>query len=382
MSKSKKITNTNKEKKASPKASLSVAPKVSKNPQNMAELLQGYSWHGFKKGEIVEGIITEKSNKAIWVDVGAKTEGLILSKEMRVAKDFVGNLKVGDKIKVSIFQSENDKGYPLLSFRKTLNEFAWTDFEEKLKTGAPLKVKGKEMNKGGLVVDANGFFGFIPTSCFGAKLAGKVKDLIGRDFEAKIIEVDREKNRLILSEKEISEKGLISEQREVLGKIKVGETLEGEVASIMPFGLFIKIKGKKNLEGLLHISEISWEKIDDPSKLYKVGDKIKVKVILADAQSGKLNFSLKQLEQDPWGEIEKKYVVDAKIKGEVTRMAPFGAFVGLDKGVEGLIHISKIPAEKSLKAGDKVNCFVESVDKEGRKISLGLVLTEKPVGYK
>lgn len=364
-----------KNKKASPKASDSVVSKTVKNPQNMEDLLKGYSWHGFKKGEIVEGVITEKSNKAIWVDVGAKTEGLILSKEMRVAKDFVGNLKVGDKIKVSIFQSENDKGYPLLSFRKTLNEFAWTDFEEKLKTGAPLKVKGKEMNKGGLVVDANGFFGFIPTSCFGAKLAGKVKDLIGRDFEAKIIEVDREKNRLILSEKEISEKGLISEQREALGKIKVGETLEGEVSSIMPFGLFVKIKGKKNLEGLLHISEISWEKIDDPSKLYKVGDKIKVKVILADAQSGKLNFSLKQLEQDPWSEIEKKYVVDAKIKGEITRMAPFGAFVGLDKGVEGLIHISKIPAEKSLKAGDKVSCFVESVDKEGRKISLAASLS-------
>jgi ribosomal protein S1 len=146
--------------------------------------------------------------------------------------------------------------------------------------------------------------------------------------------------------------------------------------------LFVKIKGKKNLEGLLHISEISWEKIDDPSKLYKAGDKIKVKVILADAQSGKLNFSLKQLQEDPWGEIEKKYAVDTKIKGEVTRMVPFGAFVSLDKGVEGLIHVSKIPAEKSLKAGDKVNCFVESVDKEGRKISLGLVLTEKPVGYK
>ena len=381
MSKSKKNENQA-VKKASLKASSSVADKVSKNPQNMEELLQGYSWHGFKKGEIVEGIITEKSNKAIWVDVGAKTEGLILSKEMRVAKDFVGNLKVGDKIKVSIFQSENDKGYPLLSFRKTLNEFAWTDFEDKLKTGAPLKVKGKEMNKGGLVVDANGFFGFIPTSCFGAKFTGKIKDLIGRDFEAKIIEVDREKNRLILSEKEISEKGLISEQKEALGKIKVGETLEGEVASVMPFGLFVKIKGKKNLEGLLHISEISWEKIDDPSKLYKAGDKIKVKVILADAQSGKLNFSLKQLQEDPWGEIEKKYAVDVKIKGEVTRMVPFGAFVSLDKGVEGLIHVSKIPAEKSLKAGDKVNCFVESVDKEGRKISLGLVLTEKPVGYK
>ncbi len=370
-------------KKASKKASRSVSPKISKNPQSMDELLKGYSWHGFKKGEIVEGVITEKNNKAVWVDIGGKTDGLILTKELRVAKDFVSRLKVGDKLTVSVFQSENENGYPLLSFRKTLNNFVWGGFEEKLKTGEPIKVRGKEINKGGLVVDVNGFFGFIPTSCFGAKVAGKARDLINKTFEAKIIEVDKEKNRLILSEKEVSDKALLKAQREALGKIKISDVFEGEISGVMPFGLFVKIKINKNLvEGLVHISEISWEKVDEPSKFYKQGDKIKVKTLTVDKNTGKINFSLKQLQKDPWLEIEKNYPVDTKVKGEVIRLAPFGVFVALDKGVEALIHISKIPAEKALKVGDKVDCFVESIDKEARKMSLGLVLKEKPIGYK
>ena len=252
-----------------------------------------------------------------------------------------------------------------------------------MKTGEAIRVRGKEVNRGGLVVDVNGFFGFIPTSCFGAKVAGKIRDLINKIFEAKIIEVDREKNRLILSEKEVSEEGLIKEQKEALKKIKVGDVFKGEVTGVMPFGLFVKIKiGKYPLEGLVHISEISWEKVDEPNKFYKHGDKVEVKVLIADKKTGKVNLSLKQLQGDPWLEIEKKYAVDTRVKGKVNRLAPFGAFVTLDKGIEGLIHISKIPGEKGLKIGDKVDCFVESIDKEARKISLGLVLKEKPIGYK
>jgi len=380
--KSKKNANQATKKTSKKTEAVSTIQSTSK-AKTMDDLLKNYSWHGFKKGEVVEGIITEKNNKAVWIDIGAKTEGLILTKELRVARDFVNRLKVGDKITVSIFQPENENGYPLLSFRKTLNNFVWGEFEEKLKTGEPIKVRGKEANKGGLVVDVNGFFGFIPTSCFGAKMAGKIKDLINKSFEAKIIEVDREKNRLILSEKEVSEKALLEEQREALKKIKVGDVFEGEISGVMPFGLFVKIKvGKYPIEGLVHISEISWEKVDEPSKFYKPGDKVKVKTLLADKKTGKINFSLKQLQEDPWVKIEKDYPVDTKVKGEVVRLAPFGVFVVLDKGIEGLIHISKIPAEKALKAGDKVDCFVESIDKEARKMSLGLVLKEKPIGYK
>ena len=369
-------------KKSSPKASIQ---RSSKSPQTMEELLSqtSYRFYGFRRGEVVEGLITEKTKKAVWVDIGTKTEGLILDKEMRASKDFVEQLKIGDKVTVVIYQPENENGHPLLSFKKTLNDYLWVEFDEKLKTGEPLKVRGKEVNRGGLVVETKGIAGFIPTSCFSLSFAGNPAALINHDFEAKIIEVDKEKNRLILSEKAVSEKGLLKEQEEILKKVKVSETFDGEVTGVMPFGLFVKVKkGKNPLEGLVHISEISWEKVDDPSKFYKQKDKVKVKVLMVDKKSGKLNLSIKRLQQDPWEEIEKKYPLESKVKGEVTRLVPFGAFVNLGKGIEALIHISKIPAEKSLKVGDKVDCFVDSIDKTGRKMSLGLVLTEKPIGYK
>jgi len=397
--KSKKAPEQKQIKKASSKASVLNSSKSSLNgtrgePQTMDELLKqtNYKFYGFRRGEVVEGIITERSKKTIWVDIGTKTEGLILDKVIKAAKDFVEQLKVGDKVTVVIYQPESDNGHPLLSFKKTLNDYLWVEFDEKLKNGEPIKVRGKEINRGGLVVETKGVAGFIPTSCFSATFIGNPASLINRDFEAKIIEVDKEKNRLILSEKAVSEQGLIKEQEEILKKIKIGETFEGEVTGVMPFGLFVKVKLDQEtkkakekeipIEGLVHISEISWEKVDDPSKFYKQKDKVKVKVLIVDKKSGKLNLSIKQLQEDPWLEIEKKYPLEAKVKGEITRLAPFGAFVNLGKGVEGLIHISKIPAEKSLKAGDKVNCFVESIDKAGRKMSLGLVLMEKPIGYK
>jgi len=384
VAKSKKTSEQKQIKKASSKASA----------QTMDELLKqsAYKFYGFRRGDVIEGIVTEKTKKTIWVDIGTKTEGLILDKEIKAAKDFISKLKVGDKVTVVIYQPESDNGHPLLSFKKTLGDYLWTEFDEKLKTGEPIVVRGKEINRGGLVVEVKGVPGFVPTSCFSYQYLSNPAGLINHDFETKIIEVDKEKNRLILSEKAVSEQGLFKEQEEILKKIKVGDIFDGEITGIMPFGLFVKVKleekdkkAKKeenSVEGLVHISEISWEKVEDPSKFYKQKDKVKVKVLMVDKKSGKLNLSIKQLQEDPWVEIEKKYPIEAKVKGEITRLAPFGAFVNLGKGVEALIHISKIPAEKSLKVGDKVNCFVESIDKAGRKMSLGLVLTEKPIGYK
>ena len=386
-------TSKEKNKKSLKKASVVSASKANK-AQTMEELLKqtGYQLHGFRRGDVVEGIVSEKTKRSIWIDIGSKTEGIILEKELKTARDFVGSLKIGDKVKVTVLQPENESGQPLLSFRKTLSTFVWSDFESKLKSGQPIRVRGKEVNRGGLVVEVKGLPGFIPASCFSAKLTGRMNDLINKTFEAKLIEVDQEKNRLILSEKQVSEPELIEEQEKLLKQIKNGEIFDGEVTGVMSFGLFVKIQldDKKNdqknnkidLEGLVHISEISWEKVEDPSKFYKSKDKVKVKVLTLDKKSNKLNFSIKQLKDDPWKEIEKKYPIDKKIKGEVIRMAPFGIFVNLDKGVEGLIHISRVPAEKSIKEGDKLDCFIESIDTENRKMSLGLVLKAKPVGYK
>ncbi|MGB9706863.1 MAG: 30S ribosomal protein S1, partial [Microgenomates group bacterium] len=340
-------------------------------------------FRSWKVGDVVEGVVTEKTGRAIYLDIGGKTEGMVIDREMKATADFIKDLKVGDKVLAVVTQPENDKGQTLLSLKKAAFQKVWQEFEEKLKTGEPLKVRGVGVNKGGLIVETKGTQGFIPASQFSSSYLGEIEQLVGRDLEVKVIEVDLTKNRLIFSEKAVSEAGLLKEQEEALKKIKIGDVLKGEVSGVMPFGLFVKIKiGKILLEGLVHISEISWEKVEDPSNFYKQGEKVKVKVLGIDKRTGKLNLSIKQLFPDPWEEIEKKYPVDAKVKGKIVKLAPFGAFVNLEPGIEGLIHISKIPAEKTLKVGEKVDCFVESLDKENRRMSLGLVLKEKPVGYK
>jgi ribosomal protein S1 len=359
--------------------------KTSGEPQTMEELLAqaGEPICGWKVGDVVEGVVTEKTGRAIYLDIGGKTEGMVIDREMKAAADFIKDLKIGDKVLAVVTQPENDKGQTLLSLKKAACQKVWQEFDQHLKTGEPLKVRGVQVNKGGLIVETKGAQGFIPASQFSSDCLEKIEQLIGKEIEVKVIEVDRAKNRLIFSEKGVSQAGLLKEQAEALAKVKVGDSFSGEVSGVMPFGLFVKIKVEKILlEGLAHISEISWEKVEDPGKFYKQGDKVKVKVLGVDKKTGKLNLSIKQLLPDPWEDIEKKYPVEAKVKGRVVRIAPFGIFVNLQPGIEGLIHISKIPAEKSFKVGEKVDCFVEFLDKENRRLSLGLVLKEKPVGYK
>lgn len=377
---------------------------ASRSPQTMEELLQqtGHKLHGFKRGDEVRGVITEKTKRAVYIDINGKTEALILDREMKVFRDYIAGLEIGDEVVGIVFQPEDENGRTLLSLKKALIDSLWAEFEEKLKSGEPLKVRGTEVNKGGLVVDVKGLQGFIPSSQFSAQLASKINQLVNHQLIVKLIEVDREKNRIICSEKEISEAELLAAQGEALKKVKMGGVYEGVVTGVMPFGLFVKVDMKRakeekkgrpkkkkkeikeeiSLEGLVHISEISWEKVDDAGKFCKKGDKVKVKVLAIDKKSGRLNLSIKQLQSDPWEKIKKKYQVDAKVKGEVTRLAPFGIFVNLEPGIEGLIHISKVPAEKSFKPGEKIDCYIESVDQESRRLSLGLVLKEKPVGYK
>lgn len=370
-------------KKSSQKASAKRSSR--KQPTTMEELLKQtkYQLHGWKRGQPIEGILIEKTRGALYLDIGGKSEGMVIDREMKAARDFIKELKVGDKVEAIVTQPENDKGQTLLSLKKTAADYLWNQFEEKFKTGEPVRVIGREVNRGGLVVEAKGLQGFIPASQFGSKWLNKINQLIGRQIEVKLIEVNREKKRLIFSEKEISEAALLKAQEDALKKVKVGEIFAGKVTGVMPFGLFVKIRTDQvELEGLVHISEISWQRVDDPKNLFRVGDKVKVKVLATDKKIGRLNLSIKQLKPDPWQEIEKKYPTDAKAKGKIIRLAPFGAFVDLEEGIEGLIHISKIPAEKSFKVGDKVDCYIESVDKEGRRMSLGLVLKEKPVGYK
>ncbi len=356
----------------------------------MEELLNltGYQLQGLKKGQEVLATITDKGKKSVFFDIGAKTEGILIEKEMEHVEDYINFLEVGDTVLAMVVSPENEKGQILLSLAKAANDWKWRLFERYLETGEEVEVRGLDINRGGMIARLMNVRGFIPVSQFGRQWVGKLDQLYNKVFPVKIIEVDREKNRLIFSEKAVSESDSLVKQQELLTEIKVGGTYKGQVSGVMPFGIFVRVmldpdnKDGVFLDGLVHISEISWEKVNDVTKLFKVGDMIDVQVMDIDETTGKLNLSIKRLTDDPWENIAKQYPVDAKTKGTITRLAAFGAFVEIEKGIEGLIHISKIPSDMEIKVGDSVDVYIESLDATNHRISLGLVLSAKPVGYK
>jgi len=354
---------------------------------SMDDLLKKYGSEvkNYSRGDRVEGIILEITPKRVVVDIGGKCEGLIAEKSYKEAESVIKTLKVGDKISASIIVTETPEGFCVLSMRKTVRDAIWKKIEESLSKHTPISVEGKMTNAAGVMVNISGLTGFVPKSQLGFEVAKSPNLLVGKRFKAVVIDADRTGNKIVLSEKEVSEKEELGYIRDAIGKIKEGDEFEGEVGGIYDFGCFVKIasgKGKTSteLEGLVHISELSWDKVSKPSDVVSAGEKVKVKVI--GKTSGKLAFSIKQAQDDPWKDVAKKYKKDIKIKGKVTKLSDFGIFVALEPGIEGLIHITKIPPEKKFAKGDEINVYVEEVDEKKRKISLGLVLTAKPVGYK
>jgi small subunit ribosomal protein S1 len=362
-------------------------------PTTMEELLSmtGYTLKAPKPGEVLEGMITDISRRMVLVDIGAKTEGMVVDKEFAAARDLIDDLSVGDEVAVYVLSPENDRGQILLSLKRALIDRKWAQFAEYLETGESVEVIGLEVNKGGMIVMAGGIRGFVPSSQFGSEYLGRMERLLNESFKVKVIEVNKEKNRLIFSERHVSEAEAIAKKSEALSFVEENSIYEGVVSGIMPFGVFVGVEiplsgdragelGK--VEGLVHISEISWEKVNDPNDYFKLGDRMKVRVLGIDEDAGKLNLSVKQMTDDPWTTVPQKYPQGAKVTGRVTRTAPFGVFVTLEPGVDGLIHISKIPSTEEPKVGQEIEVYVESVDMDQRRMSLGIVLTEVPIGYK
>lgn len=345
-----------------------------------------------KKNQEVEGVISSLGKKMVLVDIGAKTEGVVTGEDLVEAADVLEGLKVGDKISAFVKFPENDQGQIILSLKQAADENRWSRYKKIMDEEKEVDVVGLEVNKGGMVVKIGDIRGFVPTSQFGEKFLGNMDELLNKSFKVRVIEVDKEQNRLIFSEKLVSDSEALAKKGEALEMVTVGDKFDGTVSGIMPFGVFVtvnvpmKAKPKDEemakVEGLIHISEISWEKVEDPNVMFKVGQEVKVQVIGIDKANGKLNLSIKQMTNDPWTEIEKKYAVGTKHTGKVVRIAPYGIFVNFDKGVDGLIHISKKPAEKEFNVGDSVEVFVEMIDVKNRRMSLGVVLTEVPVAYK
>lgn len=349
----------------------------------MAELLAKHksSVAQFTKGQRVKATLLSKTPEALIFDVGGKSEGIVKEKAYTDAKEFIEGLKVGDSVEVTVLVPETRDGITILALKDAMKDISWKKLEDAKEKGEEVPVLGKETNASGIVVDVMGIEGFIPMSQIGSETAKELASLVNKYFKAKVMEVSKVNRKIVLSEKEVSEAGDIKLAKEAMKKIKEGEIYDGVVTTVASFGVFVKIKvDKAHLEGLVHVSEISYTKVNLPSDVLKVGDEVKVKVL--NSRDGKMALSIKQAQKDPWSEAAKEFKKDDKVTGKVTRISDFGAFVLLKEGIEGLIHITKIPPTHKIVVGQEVKCVVEDVNVKDKRISLGLVLTSVPLGYK
>lgn len=369
---------------------MSKARKVHKENSVMEKLLSknDVELKRFNSGDTIEGVVVTSSPKEILLDVGAKSEGIVRSDEIG-SEEYASNLQPGDEVLVYVLQAENDQGYIVLSLKRARSERSWRDVEKAFKDDAVLEVTVEEYNKGGLLVDCLGLRGFVPLSHLDrvhftedvakhavgseAELKESLDVLAGKKLKVKPIEVDKSKNRLVLSEKEALSTYSEEKREEKFQEVEVGDVLEGVVTGVMPFGLFVDMTG---IEGLVHISEIAWEKVSHPGNYYTVGSPIEVKVIGKDSDSKKLALSVKQLMDNPWENAEEKYPVGEVVEGTVNKIVPFGAFVTLEKGLDGLVHVSE--ATRSLEEGEKIKAVVTNVEPDNQKLALSMHKFDKP----
>lgn len=346
----------------------------------------------FKRGEIIKGKVVKISKGEVLVDVGGRTEGIVAGREIRL-EDEKFDKNEGDEVLVYVIKGENNFGQIELSIRRTGTARKWFELVRAREEDKAISVEVIEANTGGVIVSiGGGLRGFIPTSQldnariypidgYGDKdnatkqLQNKLGELIGTEISVKVVEIDREKNRVILSEKMVTSDQDVELRKQTLESTKVGDVLSGEVTGIAPFGLFINAQG---LEGLVHLSEISWDKVTNPADFYKIGDKIKVQVIGMQDNGKRVAYSVKRLQRDPWDEIVRDYKVGQVVKGIVTKVVDYGAFVRIDDKVNGLIHISEMSDKlvknprDHVKEGDEIDLKIISISKEERHLGLSI----------
>lgn len=329
-----------------------------------------------RQGEIVKGVVVHISQDEVMVDVGAKSEGIIPIRELSCCdvsspQDIV---KIGDEIEVCIIKAEDNEGKLILSKEKADAEKAWDSLDEALNSEDMVKGIVREVVKGGLLVDV-GARAFLPASLVER---GYVEDLsvyLGQEINARVIEINRGRKKIILSRKAVLEEEYARMRQDMLDNLQEGQVVNGTVRRLTQFGAFVDIGG---VDGLLHISEMSWYRISHPSEVVKVGDEIDVKVLKVDRDSEKISLGLKQVLPNPWDTVDEKYPVGDIITAKVVRLAPFGAFVQLEPGVEGLVHISHLAdrhvakPDEVVTEGEEVNVKVLSVDKNEKRVRLSI----------
>jgi len=337
----------------------------------------------FHRGEEVEGQVVFISKNKILVDLNGMATGIITGRELLNAP---AGLAVDKKLKATVFDSEDEEGNVILSFRGKKGEVS--DFASIAEEGKLMKVKVMEANRGGLLVSSGKLKGFLPVSQLTPKnyprveggdkerILQKLRDFVGREFEVKIININKDNQDVIFSERAAK----MDSEKKKLDNLKIGDTIEGEISGVVDFGLFIHFD---DMEGLIHISEVSWDRVEDIHRDFHVGDKVKAKIIGID--DGRISLSIKQTKKDPWMDKIRRVKVGDKVVGTVKRLTPFGAFIELKGGLEGLIHISEISDDRIsdpsdiLKLGEEIKAKVISMEPEEHKIGLSVkALNKKP----
>lgn len=354
----------------------------------MEELLASSKHHirSYTKGEKVKAKFLRISGTAAFFDIGGKGEGLVADAYFSEAKKLISTLSPGEEISATVVEPETRDGVTLLSLKNAAQKDFWEKLEKSYKNDESIDVVVKFVNPHGLVVRIDTETAFIPSSQLGSHISGKGEDLIDEHLKVKIIDLDFSNSRIVLSERAVSESEEIEKANQALEQIKEGDTFVGKVTTVTQFGAFVEIKvpvGKSAVpvEGLVHISELSWSKPARAETLVSPGDTLEVTVL--GTERGKLSLSAKNASDDPWEKVEEKFKVEDRVSGKVVRVSDFGIFVELEDGVEGLVHLTKIPPGVSYSVGQSIDCTVEQVDKKERRISLGVSITAaKPVGYK
>lgn len=337
-------------------------------------------------GDILVGTIIEKTANTLYVDLGNVGVGVIYGRELFDDLDTFENAKIGDPVQASILQMDNEDGYIELSLRTATRERSWEELRRKFADASVFDTEIVDANKGGLMVRINGVTGFLPVSQLApdhyprveggdkSKIFDRLKSYVGQKFKVKIINVGQEDEKLI-----VSEKAAVSEEiSTTLEKLGAGKEVEGVVSGVVDFGVFVKFQEEgMELEGLVHISELAWQRVENPADFVVLGEKVKAKVIGVD-DGLRISLSIKQLQEDPWMTVAGKYKVGDKVKGEIIKVTPFGGFIKLDQEIHGLVHVSEMPESakqdpsKVLKQGEKMEFTIISLEPKEHRLGLSL----------
>jgi small subunit ribosomal protein S1 len=354
--------------------------------QGMGALLEDYYPQAYKRhrrGDVVEGVVVRMDRDEVLVDIGAKSEAVVPLHE--IPRSFMGGenaLHVGSDVLAYVLQPEDPEGKIVLSLSRALAERGWRDLDKLREEGGTVEGEVVEHNKGGLIVSVMGVRGFVPLSQIAdlrrlgeESVEQRLEALKGRNVLLKVIEINRRRNRLILSERAALQERRAREKERLLAELQPGERRHGVVSSICDFGAFVDLGGA---DGLIHLSELSWSQVAHPSQVLKVGQEVEVYVVAVDRENRKIALSLKRLQAEPWAEVANKYQLGQIVTGKITKLATFGAFAEIEPGVEGLIHISELSDERithpkqAVREGEELRLRVIKVDAARHRLGLSL----------